>query len=147
MRRFFRQDDGFTLVEMIAVIMLLALVMGLVGFAAVNQISSGKQKTAKAQISLFEMALSSYRMDTGTYPSTEQGLEALRQKPAIPPVPDNWRGPYLSKAVPLDPWKHPYLYFNPGKNSTDGYDLYSLGADAKEGGEGENEDIANWKSQ
>lgn len=147
MRRAVFDESGFTLIEIVAVIMLIALAMGVVGPYIFRYLTTGKQDAAKAQISGFEMALSAYRMDNGAYPSTAQGLAALRTKPIIPPVPDNWRGPYLSKAVPNDPWGNQYVYLCPGKHNADTFDLYSPGADGAEGGEGEARDICNWESE
>lgn len=147
MRKVLFNQSGFTLIEIIAVIMLIALAMGVVGPYVFRNLTRGKQEAAKAQISGFEMALSAYRMDNGVYPNTAQGLSALRRKPIIPPIPENWRGPYLSKAVPNDPWGKPYVYICPGKNNTDTYDLSSYGADGTEGGEGDAGDITNWESE
>jgi general secretion pathway protein G len=89
-------------------------------------------------------ALDAYRLSNGSYPSTEQGLPALFERPSIDP-PANWNGPYLRKAVPLDPWNNAYVYVNPGQQNPNGFDLYSLGADGLPGGEGENADIVSWQ--
>ena len=97
--------------------------------------------TARTQVELFGVALDNYRLDNGMYPTTEQGLEALREKPARGPAPPNWRGPYLRKPVPLDPWKRPYIYRSPGERNAGGFDLMSLGRDGRTGGEGEDADI------
>jgi len=87
------------------------------------------------------VALDNYRLDNGTYPTTEQGLDALQEKPTREPVPLNWRGPYLKKAVPLDPWGRPYIYKAPGEHNPTGYDLSTLGRDGQPGGEDEDADI------
>jgi general secretion pathway protein G len=103
-----------------------------------GKIGTAKQKTTKAQIALFGGALDQFRLDVGRYPTTEEGLQALRQKPQA----DGWDGPYLPKEVPTDPWGKAYLYRSPGEHGD--YDLSSLGMDGQEGGEGENADIFSW---
>ena len=105
-----------------------------------GKVGTSRQKAAKAQISLFETALDTYRLDVGKYPTTEQGLQALRVKPDGV---QRWAGPYLPKQVPLDPWGHPYKYTCPGEHGD--FDLVSLGADGNSGGEGEDLDIVSWK--
>jgi general secretion pathway protein G len=92
-------------------------------------------------MSLLGTALDSYRLDNGAYPTSEQGLQALREKPAREPMPANWKGPYLRKDVPLDPWDRPFLYRAPGSRNPTGYDLATLGRDGKEGGTGEDADL------
>jgi general secretion pathway protein G len=104
-----------------------------------SQIGKSEVKAARAQIDALEKALDQYRLDTGHYPSSEQGLAALNQ---VPPNEPNWAGPYLKKAVPSDPWGRPYLYRFPGENGD--FDLYSLGKDGQVGGLDENADITNW---
>jgi general secretion pathway protein G len=132
---------GFTLLELIVVIIVLGLLAGLVAPQIIGRVSEARSTTAKTQIELIGVALDNYRLDNGGYPSTQQGLEALRTKPTGGPAPLNWRGPYLKKAVPLDPWKRPYIYRSPGESNPTGYDLLSLGRDGKSGGEGEDADI------
>jgi general secretion pathway protein G len=102
-------------------------------------------EAARAQIELFGTQLELYRLDTGGYPTTAQGLEALRQAPTTAPAPRNWRGPYARKAIPLDPWGNSYVYRFPGDENPSGYDLFSYGADGQPGGEGENADIKSWE--
>jgi general secretion pathway protein G len=136
-----RARPGFTLLELIVVIIVLALLAGLVAPQIFGRLSEAKSTTAKTQLELFGTALDNYRLDNGAYPTTEQGLEALRTKPVQGPVPLNWRGPYLRKAVPLDPWGRPYLYRSPGERNPGGYDLSSLGMDGRTGGAGEDTDI------
>ena len=106
-----------------------------------GKIGSSKQKTAKAQISLFETALDTYRLDMGKYPVNEQGFLALRIKPGDD---DNWDGPYLPKEIPLDPWGNPYDYRYPGEHGD--YDIISYGADKQPGGDDEDTDVVSWKS-
>jgi general secretion pathway protein G len=131
---------GFTLIEMLVVLTVLGLLAALVGPQIVGHVSEAKSTTARTQIDLLGVALDSYRLDNGGYPTNEQGLSALREKPAREPVPANWRGPYLRKAVPLDPWGRPYVYRTTAAGAG-GFQLESLGRDGKPGGEGEDADI------
>lgn len=147
MRRLLSSESGFTLIETLVVLVLIALALGLVGPYVFQKLGQGRRDATKSQISGIEMALSQYRLDNGTYPTTEQGLSALRKKPATPPVSENWNGPYLEKSVPVDPWGHEYLYVCPGKNNKNSFDLFSLGGDGAEGGEGEAADIVNWSNE
>jgi general secretion pathway protein G len=135
-----RKQKGFTLIEVLIVMVILGLLAALVGPRMFGKVGKSKQNAAQAQISLIGTALDTYRLDIGNYPSTDQGLEALRVKPHD--ITTNWDGPYLPKDVPLDPWGNPYQYRSPGENGD--YDLYSFGADGALGGEGENEDIVSW---
>src|SRR3989449_9260646 len=118
---------GFTLIEILVVIIVLGLLAALVGPRILGRVSEAKSATARTQIDLLGVALDNYRLDNGMYPATEQGLEALQEKPTREPVPLNWRGPYLKKAVPLDPWGRPYLYKRPGEHNPTRYDLFTLG--------------------
>ena len=139
LRRRARQA-GFTLIELLVVLVILGLLAGLVGPRVLSYLGSSRTKTAHLQIEQLAAALDLYRLDTGTYPSTEQGLRALV---APPPGDTGWHGPYLKKGdVPVDPWGHPYHYRQPGQHGE--YDLYSLGSDNQEGGEGEAQDVTNW---
>ena len=131
---------GFTLIEMLVVLVLITLLASLVGPRLFQKVGSSKIKVAGAQIELLSSALDTYRLDVGKYPGTEQGLQALRVKPEN--VKKNWDGPYLAKDVPLDPWDSPYIYKVPGKNGA--YALYSLGLDSEVGGEDENQDIGSF---
>jgi general secretion pathway protein G len=139
-RRYLR---GFTLLEIIVVIIVLALLAGLVAPQIFSRVGDARSTTARTQIELISTALDSYRLDNGSYPTTEQGLQALREKPTRAPIPANWRGPYLRKAVPNDPWGRPYLYKSPGDRNVTGFDLSSLGRDGVTGGTGEDADINN----
>jgi general secretion pathway protein G len=132
---------GFTLLELIVVIIVLGLLAGLVAPQIFGRVSEAKTTTARTQLELIGVALDNYRLDNGSYPTTEQGLQALREKPTRAPVPLNWRGPYLRKDVPQDPWDRPYLFAAPGQRNPTGYDLSSLGRDGKPGGTGEDEDV------
>lgn len=135
---------GFTLLEILVVIIVLGLLAGLVGPRIIGRVSEAKGATARTQLELLGVALDNYRLDNGYYPTTEQGLAALRERPRAEPVPRNWRGPYLRRDVPLDPWDRPYVYENPGEHNPDSFDLYSYGRDGQPGGEGEDEDVTNW---
>ena len=129
---------------MLVVIVVIAILASLVAPNIFQHVGAAKSATAKAQIEMLGAALDAYRLDNGTYPTTQQGLDALWQRPAVDP-PANWRAPYLRKPVPLDPWGRPYIYLFPGQQSRQGYDLVSYGADGKPGGDGENADIVSWK--
>ncbi len=135
-----RLERGFTLIEIMIVVIIIGLLAGLVGPRLFGKLTQAKQKSAKAQIELFGTALDAFRLDAGRYPTTEEGLKALREKPSGL---DAWKGPYLPKEIPLDPWGKPYLYKSPGEHGE--YDLLSYGLDGVEGGEGENEDVVSWK--
>jgi general secretion pathway protein G len=134
------RQRGFTLVEILVVVIILGLLVALVGPRLWGRVSGAKQKAAKAQIELFGTALDTFRLDVGRYPTAEEGLKALREKPSGV---DAWQGPYVPKEIPVDPWGRPYIYKCPGDHGD--YDLLSYGLDGTEGGEGENLDIVSWK--
>jgi general secretion pathway protein G len=136
-----RRQAGFTLIEMMVVMVIIGLLMALVGPRFIRQEEKAKSKAAKAQIELLGTALDTFRLDVGRYPTTQEGLAALVQRPFGL---DRWDGPYLKKDVPLDPWNRPYYYRSPGENGRP-YDLYSLGADGAPGGEGDNADVVSWE--
>ncbi|MCF7980435.1 MAG: type II secretion system major pseudopilin GspG [Pseudomonadales bacterium] len=131
--------QAFTLMEMLVVLVLMTLLAGLVGPKLFQKVGSSKIKVAKTQIELISSGLDTYRLDVGSYPTTDQGLAALRKAPEGV---KNWDGPYLSKNIPVDPWGSPYHYMRPGKEEA--YALFTLGQDGEEGGEGENQDIGNF---
>ena len=132
---------GFTLLELLVVMVIIGLLAGIVAPQYFAQIGKSNTKVARAQIESFGQALDQYRLDVGQYPSTEQGLLALRAAPQQVP---RWQGPYLKgNGIPADPWGHPYRYANPGPNG--GIEILSLGADGAPGGEGENADVRNGK--
>jgi general secretion pathway protein G len=128
------------LIELLVVLVVVAVLAGLVGPMVFRNVGDAKVTAGKAQIELLGLSLDQYRLDNDYYPTTVQGLEALRVIPPADP-PRNWRGPYLRKAVPPDPWGRPYVYRSPGDRNPHGYDLYSLGRDGREGGEGEDADV------
>lgn len=136
------RNCGFTLLELLVVMVIIGLLASYVGPRFFDQIGKSEAKTARAQIDAFGKALDTYRLDVGHYPTTEQGLKALVEPPAGEA---RWSGPYLQKSVPADPWGHAYVYKAPGDNRRD-YDLLSLGKDGQRGGEGEAADILSWET-
>ena len=130
---------GFTLLELLVVVAIIGLLAGYVGPRYFSQIGKSEVQVTRAQIDALGKTLDQYRLDTGHYPSTEQGLAALFARPANEP---KWGGPYLTKAVPLDPWGRPFVYVLPGEHGE--YDLLSYGKDGQPGGTGEAADITNW---
>jgi general secretion pathway protein G len=139
-----RNNRGFTLIEMMVVLAIIGTLAMIVAPSVLRNVSDANVNAAKTQIEAFAVALDGYRLDTGTYPNTEQGLSALRVQPIGEGAQPGWRGPYLRKNVPLDPWGHPYLFASPGVNNPDSYDLYTLGRDGLPGGDGEDADITSW---
>jgi general secretion pathway protein G len=137
-------ERGFTLIEMLVVITVIAILASMVTPMVFRNVGDAKLSAARAQIETFGLALDAYRLDNDYYPSTAQGLESLRRIPSGMPAAGNWRGPYLKKAVPLDPYGRPYLYQSPGDVNPDSYDLVSLGRDGAPGGSGEDADITSW---
>jgi general secretion pathway protein G len=135
---------GFTLIEMIVVIAIIATLAAVVAPAVFRNVSDAKTSAAKSQIEVFALALNAYRLDNDVFPSTDQGISALRTMPTTGDLPRNWRGPYLSKIVPNDPWGRPYVYLSPGTVNQESYDLYTLGRDGKPGGVDEDADITSW---
>jgi general secretion pathway protein G len=138
-RSFLPHPAGFTLLELLVVMVIIGLLAGYVAPRYFSQVGKSEIKVAQAQIVAFEKALDTYRLDIGRYPSTEQGLTALMQRPQNEP---KWNGPYLQKAIPLDPWGKPYQYKSPGERGE--FDIWSFGKDGQPGGTGENADVTNW---
>jgi general secretion pathway protein G len=138
------QSRGFTLIEMLVVITVIAILASLVTPMVFRNVGDAKLSAARAQVESLGLALDAYRLDNDFYPSTAQGLEALRRPPSGQPSARNWRGPYLKKAVPLDPYGRPYVYRSPGEANPDSYDLLTLGRDGALGGTGEDADITSW---
>jgi general secretion pathway protein G len=140
-----RNESGFTLLEILGVLTLLAAIIALVAPNVIKQTEKGQIKAAQAQVNSLKAVLNSYYLDNTAYPSTEQGLAALYQKPTVPPVPENWNGPYLEEnKIPKDPWGRDIQYACPGRHNPEKYDVYTLGSDNAEGGAGSNADIGNW---
>ena len=134
---------GFTLIEILVVIAVLGILASLVAPMVVGHVGDAKVSAARSQVEILGLALDAYRMDNDEYPSTTQGLGALAQAPTGDPPARRWRGPYLKKGVPLDPWGRPYLYEGPGGTHPSTYDLRTLGRDGKPGGTGEDEDYTS----
>jgi general secretion pathway protein G len=137
-----RRVRGVTLIEMLVVVVIMGLFVSVVGVTLFRRADEAKRTAAKTQIDSFMTALGSYKLDTGNFPNSDQGLAALRIKPDGV---DQWAGPYLPKDVPTDPWGHQYLYKYPGEHG-DEPDLVSLGADGQPGGDGNNADIQSWSN-
>lgn len=137
--------SGFTLIELMVVIAILGILAALVAPSIIGRKEDAMRASAKVQIRNFEQALKLFYVDNGFYPSTEQGLQALVEKPAIGRIPIRWReGGYLERStVPKDPWGNPFVYLSPGVHSRD-FDIISYGADGQEGGEGKDADIQSW---
>jgi len=131
---------GFTLIEMLVVLVILGLLAGVVGPNVLNALGGAKSKTAKVQIKDLEQAVEMYKLDVGRYPNSSDGLRALVEKPGGA---DGWNGPYLKSGIPQDPWKQDYHYASPGTRGG-AVDIYSLGMDGAPGGDGENSDVGNW---
>ncbi len=138
-RRPVRHPRGFTLVELLVVMVILALLAALVGPRLFPKLGKGKQSAAAAQIELIGQGLDHFRLDAGRYPTTQEGLAALMTNPGV----EKWEGPYLKKALPADPWGKPYYYQCPGSHGD--YDLFSYGRDGTAGGNGEDKDVTSWE--
>ena len=135
------KQAGFTLLELLVVLGIIAMLAGIVGPQVMKHMGESKTKAAKVQIEDLSATLDMYKLDAGSYPTTEQGLQALIE---APDTAKHWNGPYLSKAkIPLDPWQNEYHYVSPGEHGR--FDIISMGADAKEGGTGEDQDIVSWE--
>jgi len=134
-----KRSSGFTLLELLVVMVIIGMLVGYVAPKFFSQIGKSEVKTARAQIDGLEKSLDQYRLDVGHYPSTEQGLAALNDRPSSEA---KWAGPYLKKKLPKDPWGNDYVYKYPGDHGE--FDLFSYGKDGKLGGTGEDEDIVNW---
>jgi general secretion pathway protein G len=135
-----RQQAGFTLIEIMVVMVIIGLLMALVGPNLIGRSEKAKVQAAQMQIERLGTVLDTFRLDVGRYPTTQEGLQVLVQRPMGV---DRWDGPYLNKGVPKDPWDRPYLYRSPGEAGRP-YDLYSLGADGAPGGTDNNRDVTSW---
>ncbi len=131
---------GFTLIELLVVMVIIGLLASLVAPRFIRQEEKAKTKAARAQIEMFGTALDTFRLDVGRYPTSQEGLDALRQRPSGV---ERWDGPYLRKEIPRDPWGNPYVYRSPGEQEP--YELSSYGADGVAGGNEDNADIKSWE--
>lgn len=134
-----QNKKGFTLIEILVVMVMIAMLAALVAPRLFPKLGKGKQSAAKAQIELLDQALDQFRLDVGRYPTTQESLSVLSTNTNI----EKWDGPYLKKGLPNDPWGHPYNYQCPGTHGE--YDLFTHGRDGAQGGEGEDKDIGNWE--
>jgi len=135
---------GFTLIELLVTIAIIATLAAIVAPALFGNVGEARRNSARSQVQILSLALDAYRLDNDAFPTTDQGLEALRTMPVSGAPPANWKGPYLRQLVPMDPWGRPYVYTAPGVANPNSYDLYTLGKDGKPGGEGEDADITSW---
>jgi len=137
-----RRRAGFTLIEVLLVLIILVILASLVVGTYSGAQHQAQINAARSQIGLFKTPLNMYRLNIGSYPTTDVGLEALRSPPANLPNPLKWQGPYLEQQIPLDPWDNPYHYECPGRMNPDSYDVWSMGPDGQSGTE---DDIGNWQ--
>lgn len=135
---------GVTLIELLVVLAAIAILASVVGPALFQNVGDAKISAARTQIEMMTTALGSYRVDTDAFPTSEQGLEALRSRPSTGEIVRNWRGPYLAKVVPTDPWGRLYIFVSPGVANPTAFDLYTMGRDGRIGGTGEDADITSW---
>lgn len=142
-RKTTRRQAGITLIEMLVVVTIIALFAALVAPRMLRRSDTARVTAARAQINSFMTALGAYKLDTGLFPTTEQGLQALRVKPQGV---EQWQGPYLPQEIPVDPWGHPYVYKFPGEHG-DEPDIICYGADGQPGGEGIYADVVSWRAQ
>lgn len=140
-----RSDHGFTLIEVMVVVVIIGILIGLVAPNVLGRVDEARVTAAKADVSLLSQSLEMYRLDNHQYPSTDQGLIALVEKPSASPKPKKWNAQgYLSgKSLPTDPWGNDYQYVSPGVDAA--FDIYSMGADGKDGGDGFDADIGSWE--
>jgi general secretion pathway protein G len=138
-----KTDEGFTFIETIVAISIILILSAAVGFSAVKYIEKARIAACRNQIETFRLALQSYYLDSGNYPTESQGLGALWEKPSLAPLPSRWDGPYVDRQISPDPWGSKYIYKNPGDKNLP-FSITSLGADGKPGGEGVNAEIHSW---
>jgi general secretion pathway protein G len=135
--------SGFTLMELLVVMVILVLLAGTVTLLLVGRVEEGRHARAVSDVETLGSALDQFNLHCGRFPTSEEGLNALYVKPQSPDL-TNWAGPYIKKAVPLDPWNRPYIYVSPGAHNPNSYDLSSLGRSGKEGGTGQDAPVTNW---
>jgi len=136
-------DEGWTFMETLIVIAIVLILTSIVGFTGIRYLDRARVATARSQIDSFSLALEAFFIDNGRFPTEEQGLQALWQRPTIEPISPNWAGPYMSRRIPNDPWGNPFEYRVPGPYGLP-FGIRSFGADGREGGEGVNADITSW---
>jgi general secretion pathway protein G len=138
-----RRDEGWTFMETLIVIAIILILTSIVGVTAIQYLDRARTAAARSQIDSFSLALEAYYIDCGRYPTEEQGLQALWQRPVIEPISPGWMGPYVLRRIPNDPWGNPYEYRVPGPDGLP-FGIRSFGADGREGGDGKNADINSW---
>jgi len=141
------KTSGFSLIHLLIIIVVVVAIAVVAAPRLLRQQERAKRTTATNDIDALGLALDIYASHNGSYPSTEQGLKALWEKPIVAPIPSNWQGPYLDKPILKDPWGKEYIYIYPGKHNKFDYDLLSYGKDSQYGGKGDNEDITNWTEE
>ena len=139
-----KADKGFTFIETIVTIAIILILSATVGFSAIKYVDRARTAACRNQIETFRLALQAYFLDCGSYPTEAQGLQALWEKPTMPPIPARWDGPYIDRQLPLDPWGNDFVYSNPGERNLP-FSIMSFGADGRAGGEGKNADIHSWQ--
>jgi len=139
----FKDDEGFTFIETIITITIILILSAAVGFSAVKYVEKARIAACRNQIETFRLALQSYFLDCGQYPTEAQSLEALWEKPSLSPIPASWSGPYVERRIPKDPWGNDYVFKNPGEKNLP-FTIMSYGADGKSGGEEANAEIHSW---
>ena len=145
------EQHGFSLLEILVVLVIMGILVSLVAPTVLNRVGDARLQKVQADLSAIETALSIYHLDNYRYPTSEQGLQALVERPDLDPVPPKWKAGGYLKELPLDPWQRPYLYLYPGERAAeagqDRADIYSLGADGIDGGEGQDADVGNWREE
>jgi len=139
-----KKDAGFTFIETIVTISIILILSGVIGFSAIRYVDSARIAATRNQIETFRLALQAYFIDTGQFPTEAQGLQALWERPTIPPIPANWAGPYVDRQIPRDPWGNEFVYRNPGDRDLP-FSIMSFGASGRPGGEGRNANIYSWQ--
>lgn len=143
-KKMMSQQRGFSLIEVLVVLVILGLLVSIIAPNVLGRADEARVQKVFADFSAIETALRMYRLDNYDYPSTEQGLRALVERPTLEPLPRSWKSGGYLESLPLDPWGNPYLYLSPGQNGV--YDIFSYGADGVRGGEGQNQDYGNWQA-